>query len=590
MAFGYRHLQWLVIALTIVGTPTLSLAETAPTYSRFWRNRPPVISGAPATEVVAGSAYTFTPVASDPEGRALKFTISNRPVWAAFNATTGSLQGTPRVANAGTYGNVIITVSDGWRTASLAPFSIVVKVPAGNSAPVISGVPPPSVIAGSAYAFVPTASDADNNALTFSVSGLPAWATFDTHTGRLAGTPPVSATGIFGNIVISVSDGTASAALPAFSITVTAPPATNVAPTISGIPPTTDTVGTQYVFQPTAADANGDPLTFTIANRPAWATFNAGTGALVGTPTATSVGTFGSILISVSDGKASASLPAFAITVSAANTPPTITGAPPTTATVGTQYAFTPNASDANGDTLTFSIVNKPTWASLTASTGRLQGTPAATDVGTFANIVISVSDGQSTTPLPAFAITVSAAPNRAPTISGAPPTSVMQGTLYGFQPTANDLDGDVLTFSIANKPAWATFTTSTGRLQGTPSAGDVGTTSGIVITVTDGKASTALTAFNLTVQATATGSATLNWQPPTQNTDGSTLTNLAGFKVYWGTSQGTYPNSVTLNNPGLATYVVGNLVSGTYFFVVTSFNTTGSESSRSNSASKTIP
>lgn len=492
MAVGYRHLQWLVIALTLVGIPTLSLAQ-APTHGR---NRPPVISGTPATTVAAGSAYTFAPVASDPEGRLLTFMVTNRPAWATFNRTDGRLQGTPQSANAGTYSDIVIGVSDGRRTAWLAPFSIVV----------------------------------------------------------------------------------------------TASPVTNTAPTISGTPPTSARPGTQYVFQPTAADANADPLTFTVANRPAWATFNASTGGLAGTPTATSVGTFGNILISVSDGQLSASLPAFAITVAAVNTRPTITGTPPTTATVGTQYAFTPTASDANGDSLTFSIVNKPTWASFAASTGRLQGTPAAANVGTFGNIVISVSDGQISTQLPAFAITVSAAPNTAPTISGAPPTSVIPGTQYAFQPTANDVDGDVLTFSIANKPAWATFTTSTGRLQGTPGAGDVGTTSSILIAVTDGKASTALAAFNLIVQAMATGSATLSWQPPTQNTDGSPLTNLAGFKVYWGPSLGTYPNSVTLNNPGLATYVVGNLVSGTYFFVVTSFSTAGTESSRSNSASKTIP
>ncbi len=490
MTVGCKRLQWLLITFTVLGIPTLSLA--APTHVR---NRAPAISGTPATTVVAGSSYTFAPVASDPEGRLLTFMITNQPAWATFNRTNGQLQGTPQTANVGTYSNIAIGVSDGRRTAWLAPFSIAVTAPAANSAPTISGTP--------------------------STSAKP---------------------------------------------------------------------GTQYVFQPSAADANGDPLTFTIANRPAWATFNAGTGALGGTPTATSVGTFANIVISVSDGKLSASLPPFTINVAAVNAPPTITGTPPTTATVGTSYAFAPAASDPNGDVLTFSIVNKPTWVSFTASTGRLQGTPAAANVGTAGNIVISVSDGQSSTPLPAFAITVSAAPNTAPTISGTPPGSVMQGTQYAFQPTANDVNGDVLTFSVANKPAWATFTTSTGRLQGTPTAADVGTTSGIVIAVTDGKASTALPAFAVTVQASATGSATLSWQPPTQNTDGSALINLAGFKVYWGTSQGVYPNSVTLNNPGLASYVVGNLVPGTYFFAVTSFNTAGSESSRSNSASKTIP
>src|SRR5438552_9892501 len=174
MSFVNRRVQWLAV-LTLLATPTVSFAQS-------WKNphnRPPVISGTPATTVVAGSAYTFTPVASDPEGRALTFTIYNRPAWATFSGVTGRLQGTPQIADVGTYGNIIVAVSDGRKTAQLAPFSIVVTTPASNSAPVISGVPAASVTAGSAYAFVPTASDADNHPLTFSVSGPPAWAALD---------------------------------------------------------------------------------------------------------------------------------------------------------------------------------------------------------------------------------------------------------------------------------------------------------------------------------------------------------------------------------------------------------------------------
>ena len=91
-------------------------------------------------------------------------------------------------------------------------------------------------------------------------------------------------------------------------------------------------------------------------------------------------------------------------------------------------------------------------------------------------------------------------------------------------------------------------------------------------------------------MQAVAVGSATLTWLPPTTNTDGSALTDLAGYKVYWGTSQGTYPNSTTLNNPGLSSYVVSNLAPGTYFFVATAYNTAGVESTFSGVATKTIP
>ena len=369
---------------------------------------------------------------------------------------------------------------------------------------------------------------------------------------------------------------------------------TNRSPTISGTPPTSAIVGTAYSFTPTASDPDGNTLTFAIANRPSWATFSATTGRLTGTPAST--GTYSNVVISVSDGSASVSLPAFAIAVSGSSTTtnraPTISGTPPSTAAAGTAYSFTPTASDPDGNTLTFAIANRPSWATFSSTTGRLTGTPTSTNVGTFSNIVISVSDGAASASLPAFAITVSGTTvtNRAPTISGVPATSVLQGTLYSFRPTAADADGNTLTFSIANRPAWATFSTSTGLLQGTPGPGDVGmTTTGIVISVSDGTASASLGAFSVSVTALATGSATLSWQPPTQNTDGSALTNLAGYKIYWGTAPGSYPSSVTVNNAGLTSYVVGSLVPNTYYFAVTAFNSVGTESVLSNSASKTI-
>src|SRR5213075_57921 len=118
----------------------------------------------------------------------------------------------------------------------------------------------------------------------------------------------------------------------------------------------------------------------------------------------------------------SVALAAFSITVAAANNPPTISGSPPTTGSVGTLYTFTPTASDPDtGTTLTFSVANKPAWATFSTTTGQLSGTPTA--AGTFSNIAISVSDGKApTVALAAFSITVSAS-NSPPTISGSPPT-----------------------------------------------------------------------------------------------------------------------------------------------------------------------
>jgi hypothetical protein len=178
---------------------------------------------------------------------------------------------------------------------------------------------------------------------------------------------------------------------------------------------------------------------------------------------------------------------------------------------------------------------------------------------------------------------------NQSPTISGAPSSAVMQGTQYTFTPSANDADGDVLTFSITGRPSWATFTATTGQLSGTPGQANIGMHSNITISVTDGEATASLATFGVNVVATAAGSATLSWTPPTQNTDGSPLSNLAGYKIYWGTSQGVYPNSVTINNPGLTTYMVEQLTPATWFFTTTSVTAQGVESAFSNVASKTV-
>jgi len=179
---------------------------------------------------------------------------------------------------------------------------------------------------------------------------------------------------------------------------------------------------------------------------------------------------------------------------------------------------------------------------------------------------------------------------NQAPTISGAPLATARVNEAYSFQPSASDPDGDALTFQISNKPAWATFDTRTGRLSGTPSTSSTGVFSDVRITVSDGRASSALAPFAISVTSSqTTGSATLSWQPPTSNTDGSPLTNLAGYVVRYGTAPDALDIGVRINNPGLVTYVVSDLTPATWYFQVVAYNSVGVESSPSATGSKTI-
>ena len=90
--------------------------------------------------------------------------------------------------------------------------------------------------------------------------------------------------------------------------------------------------------------------------------------------------------------------------------------------------------------------------------------------------------------------------------------------------------------------------------------------------------------------QCATPGSATLSWVPPTENTDGSVLTDLAGYKVYYGTEVGNYTSTITLSDPALTTHIVGNLPEGfTYYFVITAFTTSSIESEHSNMGSKVM-
>jgi hypothetical protein len=177
---------------------------------------------------------------------------------------------------------------------------------------------------------------------------------------------------------------------------------------------------------------------------------------------------------------------------------------------------------------------------------------------------------------------------NRAPTISGSPASQVLAGSAYDFTPTASDPDGDVLHYSISNKPAWATFDMATGRLSGTPADADAGTYSDIRISVSDGEATRNLSAFSISVVTTASGSATLSWTAPTEKTDGSAV-DLAGYKIYWGTTSRNYSHSVVLDNPGYSTYVVDDLTPATWYFSVKAVDSEGIESNYSNEATKQI-
>ena len=154
-----------------------------------------------------------------------------------------------------------------------------------------------------------------------------------------------------------------------------------------------------------------------------------------------------------------------------------------------------------------------------------------------------------------------------------------------------SDANGDKLTFTIKNKPGWAAFSSTTGRLSGTPSSASTGSFANITIGVSDGKVSSTLAPFTINVGSAAKdGDVTLSWAPPARNTDGTTLTNLTGYRVYYGQTSGQYSRTLSLPSPSLTTVGIEGLATGTWYFAVKALAADGQESTFSKQVSKFIP
>lgn len=167
------------------------------------------------------------------------------------------------------------------------------------------------------------------------------------------------------------------------------------------------------------------------------------------------------------------------------------------------------------------------------------------------------------------------------PTISGTPPTSIAAGVSYTFRPVATDPDGLALTFAIKNKPAWALFDAATGALSGTPSAANVGTYAQIAISVSDGAKSALLGPFSIDV-AKPESVVTVSWTSPTMNTNGTAVTDLAGYHIYYGPTSTQLNQVVDVAGADVTTFVLSNMSPGTWYFAVAAYNSEKVESTLS--------
>jgi len=166
--------------------------------------------------------------------------------------------------------------------------------------------------------------------------------------------------------------------------------------------------------------------------------------------------------------------------------------------------------------------------------------------------------------------------------LGATPPSTAVVGQLYSFKPTAKDSSTRVLNFSIQNEPAWTTFNTSTGELAGTPITMDSGTRSNVVISVSDGSESAAMPSFSVHVLPQLSNGITIAWTPPSENTDGSSLTNLAGYRIHYGNDPSKPGQTIEIYSAEMSAFTITGLSPGTWHFAISALNSESIESNLS--------
>jgi hypothetical protein len=363
-------------------------------------NDNPSLAAIPDQTVERGQPLTFTVTATDIDLPADTLTFSIDPEdaalvpGAAINPTTGAFTWTPGATQALGAVTIRILVTDSG-TPALSDSEEVTITVTGNSAPVITAIDDQTATEGTEFTFDVAATDPDTgDVLTYALAeGAPAGMTINATTGVILWTPTETQQGAH-TVTVTVSDNRtpAASATETFVVTVAE---VNQAPTLTPIGNQTGTVGTALTFTAVATDPDNPANTviYSLVNPPTGATINETTGAFTWTPTTAGPVTF-TVRATDNGNPAMVVEETITVTVNAANQAPVIAEIANQNGTVGTAVTFDANATDADGDDLTFSLDNEPEGATIDPVTGAFTWTPTATQLGPFTFQVVVTDDG----------------------------------------------------------------------------------------------------------------------------------------------------------------------------------------------------
>ncbi|MFN8469350.1 MAG: Ig-like domain-containing protein [Caldilineaceae bacterium] len=448
---------------------------------------PVAISPAPVT-TLEDTAVNITLTATDANGDALTYTIVTPPAHGTLTGANAAKVYTP-AANYFGADSFTFKANDGTLDSNVA--TVTINVTAVNDAPLANNQNV-TTAEDTALNIVLTATDVELNPLTYSIVTQPAHGTLTGTTPNVTYTP---AANYFGadSFTFKANDGTADSNVATVSINVTA---VNDAP-LANPQSVTTAQNTAANITLTGSDVEGNPLTYSIVTAPTHGALSGTAPNVTYTPAAGYIGT-DSFTFKANDGTADSNVATVSINVTAgANVPPVANPQIVPTAE-DTAVNITLTATDANGDTLSYSIVTQPAHGTVTGTAPNVTYTPAANYAGTD-SFTFMANDGQADSNVATVTINVTAV-NDAP-VADNQTVSTQEDTALNITLTGSDVEGNPLTYSIVTQPAHGTLSGTAPNVTYTPAANYAGTDS-FTFKASDGTADSNVATVSINVTA----------------------------------------------------------------------------------------
>ncbi|NCR17826.1 MAG: hypothetical protein GPJ22_11125, partial [Microcystis aeruginosa LL13-03] len=450
-------------------------------------NQAPIITSIPRNTNPTGNTYFYQVQARDPDGDLLTYSLPKAPLGMTVD-NNGLITWETNPAQSGT-NNITLRVSDG-QLFTEQNFNINLSHRTQNNPPIITSSPNVVTNLQQTYSYNLTGQDEDGDLLFWSLEQAPDGMVIDIRTGALRWLPQSSQLGQH-QVIVKLLDSFGAFSTQDYTLKVNG---TNTPPKLLSIPITKGAFNQPYIYTVVATDPENSPLSYNLGRKPNGMTIDQ-TGKIQWTPT--QIGNYDiDVLVTDNQGATTTQTYQLVVGTQAINQAPNITSKPLFIANVGNPYQYQIQASDPDGQSLTYQLIESPQGMTINTNTGLVQwNTPITGNykvvVAAFDSLGLGVTQGYNLT----------AKVNSLPVIrSTTPPTGAVPGVPYRYDIQATDRDGGILTYSLdpASQAKGITLDES-GRLSWTPSNSQTGIHA-ITLTITDAAGGKVTQSFNLTV------------------------------------------------------------------------------------------